>query len=87
MKTVFETFEYLLFNQHITKSLYNIANYFEFLHMQMSKFHDILTKNTVKDFACSLKRYIIIPPQTLFVVGYTVFTSVRPSVRDTSVFS
>ena len=59
MKTITETFECLLFNQHITKSLYNIANYFEFLHVQMSEFHDIQTKNTVKCIAYSLKRYII----------------------------
>ena len=35
IKTGSETFEYLLFNQHINKSLNNIANYFEFLHVQI----------------------------------------------------
>ena len=35
MKTVFETVEWLLSDQHITKNLYNIANYFEFLHVQI----------------------------------------------------
>ena len=61
MKTVFETLERLLFNQH-TKCLYNIANYLDFLHVQilckMSEFCDIPTKHTVKYIACSLKWYI-----------------------------
>ena len=35
MKTDSETLECELFNQHKTKSLYNIANYFEFLHRQI----------------------------------------------------
>ena len=34
MKTDSKTLECLLFYQHTTKSLYNIANYFEFLHVQ-----------------------------------------------------
>ena len=43
------------------------------------------------EFQFELK-YVVIPPQTLFVVRYTVFTlsvfpSVRVSVRDTLVFS
>ena len=35
IKTDSETLECILFNQHKTKSLYNIANYFEFLHVQI----------------------------------------------------
>ena len=34
MKTDSETFEYLFLNQDKIKSLYNIANYFELLHVQ-----------------------------------------------------
>ena len=59
MKTDSETLECLLFNQHKSVSLYNIVNYFEILHMQMSEFWDILTKHTVKYIACSLKWYVI----------------------------
>ena len=63
MKTDSETLECLLFNQHKTKSLYNIATISNFFasanFVQMSEFRDILTKHTVKYIACSLGWYII----------------------------
>ena len=59
MKTVSETFESLLFDQNITESLYNIANYSEFSHMQIGKFYDAPVNHTVKYIAFSLKWYIV----------------------------
>ena len=63
METDSETLECLPFNQHKTKSLYNSSQLLRiFAHanfMQISKFHDILTKHTVKYISCSLKWYII----------------------------
>ena len=62
MKTDFETLKCLLFKQHKTKSLYNIANFFIFFaranFMQLREFRNILTKHTVQYITCSLK-YII----------------------------
>ena len=34
-ENIFRNFDCLLFNQHTTKSLYNTANYFEFLHVHI----------------------------------------------------
>ena len=62
MKTVSEMFERLLFNQHITKSLYNSQLFRSFARanfMQMCEFRDIPTKHTVEYIACSFKWYII----------------------------
>ena len=59
MKAVSETFECLLFNQLVTKSLYNIAIFARANCLQMSEFHNIPTENTVNYIVCSLKRYII----------------------------
>ena len=65
MKTVSETFECLLLNQHITMSYYNTANCFELLHMQIlckwANFIIFRLNITVKYIASSLKyiKYII----------------------------